>query len=234
MRRETSNRIRFIIEDLLPPLLKDTELFRFVGKIAFGDATDVAADFRKRAPFLTEAEYTEFYRHWTGPHLETDNSEACLDRIAADIVGSSVCDAGCGTGYLLRHLRGQLSAASVRLVGTDILTQERPDNYGIELFDAMVETLPFKDREFDTVICTHVVEHILDYRKALSELRRITNRRLIIVVPMERESLFGFNLHVNFFPYPHSFLRAVMPVPQHHVCEAIGRDIYYYEDIGKE
>ena len=72
---------------------------------------------------------------------------------------------------------------------------------------------------------------MLDYRRAIAELRRITARRLIIVVPMEREALYGFNLHVNFFPYPHSFLRAMMPVPPAHLCEPIGRDIYYREDM---
>jgi hypothetical protein len=76
-----------------------------------------------------------------------------------------------------------------------------------------------------------VIEHILDYRAAIAELRRITARRLIVVVPMEREALYSFNPHFNFFPYPHSFLRAMIPVPERHLCEAIGRDIYYREDL---
>ena len=62
-------------------------------------------------------------------------------------------------------------------------------------------------------MCTHVIEHILDYRAAIAELRRITGRRLIIVVPRERESIYAFNPHFNFFPYRHSFLRAMIPVP---------------------
>ena len=90
--------------------------------------------------------------------------------------------------------------------------------------------LPFPDAAFDTVICTHVIEHVLEYRLAIAELRRICRRRLIIVVPREREYRYSFNPHFNFFPYPHSFLRAMHPVPQSHVCEDIGRDIYYRED----
>jgi ubiquinone/menaquinone biosynthesis C-methylase UbiE len=96
--------------------------------------------------------------------------------------------------------------------------------------DAMVENLPFGDRSFDTVLCTHVLEHILDYRKAIAELRRITRRRLIIVVPREREGIYTFNPHFNFFPYRHSFLRAMIPVPNDHVCVDVGRDIFYRED----
>jgi ubiquinone/menaquinone biosynthesis C-methylase UbiE len=90
--------------------------------------------------------------------------------------------------------------------------------------------LPFDDGEFDTVVCTHVLEHVLDFRAAIAELRRVCKRRLIIVVPAEREYKYTFNPHFNFFPYPYSFLRAVHPVPATHCCTAIGRDIYYSED----
>jgi hypothetical protein len=50
------------------------------------------------------------------------------------------------------------------------------------------------------------------------------------VVPREREGIYTFNPHLNFFPYRHSFLRAMIPVPANHVCCDIGRDIYYMED----
>ena len=38
-------------------------------------------------------------------------------------------------------------------------------------------------------------------------------RDRIIVVPREREGIYTFNPHLNFFPYRHSFLRAMIPVP---------------------
>jgi SAM-dependent methyltransferase len=230
VRREASNRIRFVIEDLLPPIVKDSALFRFAARAAFGDYVDAAADFRRRAPFLTEDEYVEFYRNSPQAHGETDNSEACLARIAADVVGSSLCDVGCGTGHLLRYVRAARPDALSRLAGVEIAMRAGPDPDGIEFHSGRIERLPFASREFDTVVCTHVVEHILDHRGAIAELRRITARRLIVVVPMERESLYSFNPHFHFFPYPHSFLRAMIPVPRAHVCEAIGRDIYYRED----
>jgi ubiquinone/menaquinone biosynthesis C-methylase UbiE len=93
-----------------------------------------------------------------------------------------------------------------------------------------VERLPFPDNHFDTVICTHVLEHILDFRAALAELRRIAARRLIVVVPREREYLYTFNPHFHFFPYVHSFLRFMIPLPEHFECMDVGRDIYYVED----
>ena len=229
MRREATNRIRFVIEDLLPPIVRDSGLFRLAASLAFR-GVETAANFRKRAPFLSEQEYVSFYHDWPHVHAETDNSNLCLERIAAEVVGRSVCDVGCGSGFLIRHIRDHSPGKPQRLAGVDIVVPPHEDSGGIEFFQGNVERLPFADKEFDTVVCTHVIEHILDYRKALAELRRITARRLIVVVPREREGLYTFNPHFHFFPYTHSFLRAMIPVPERHVCVKLGRDIYYRED----
>ena len=232
MRRETSNKIRFVIEDLLPPIVKDSALFRVAARVGFGRMVDMAADFRRRAATLTNDEYGRFYQFWPRVHAGTDNSRACLSKIAGEIIGNSVCDVGCGTGYLLRYIQTHSPEKPARLVGTEIVVPEHPDEDGIEYHQGFVERLPFRDQEFDTVVCTHLIEHILDYRAAIAELRRVSAQRLVIVVPMEREAIYSFNPHFNFFPYPHSFLRAMIPLPASYVCEAIGRDIYYREDIG--
>ena len=229
MRREATNKIRFVIEDLLPPAVRDSALFGLAAGFAFR-GVEAAANFRKRAPFLSEQEYVAFYREWPRVHAETDLSEVCVKRIAEEVVGESVCDIGCGSGYLVRYIRDHSPAKATRVAGVDIVVPESAENAGIEFFEGKAEKLPFRDNEFDTVICTHVIEHILDYRAALAELRRITARRLIIVVPMEREGLYTFNPHFHFFPYTHSFLRAMIPVPERHVCVQLGRDIYYRED----
>lgn len=61
--------------------------------------------------------------------------------------------------------------------------------------------MPFNNDTFDTVICTHALEHIKDVKTALKELRRICRRKLIIVVPCQREYRYTFDLHINFYPY---------------------------------
>ena len=156
--------------------------------------------------------------------------QACLDLITRHIAGDTVCDIGCGTGHLLRHVKRAAGRRFERLVGVDFVLPAGARDPDIEFREAMIEKLPFPDRAFDTVVCTHVIEHILDYRAAIAELRRITARRLIIVVPRERESIYAFNPHFNFFPYRHSFLRAMIPVPAANLCLDVGRDIFYLED----
>ena len=230
MNRELTNKIRFLIEDVLPPVLRDSFLFRQLAKAAWGNHIDVLADFRQRAHLLTADEYRKLYAEHPRVHDQTDNSQACIEHIARDLMGNSVCDVGCGTGYLLRDLAKRRPEMPRRYVGVDFVIPEQFSPDGLHFIEAPIERLPFADREFDTVICTHVIEHILDYRKALTELRRITNKRLIIVVPREREAIYSFNPHFNFFPYRHSFLRAVLPLDFPYQCLDIGRDIYFSED----
>jgi SAM-dependent methyltransferase len=229
MNRETTNRIRFVLEELLPPALRDSAIFLWLAKRVWGDHILHLAKFRARAPFLTEEEYAALYREHPRVHAGTDNSTACVRRINQMVTGSSVCDVGCGTGALLAHIHADHPRLT-RLVGVDFVVQDAAGIPGVEYIAAKIENLPFEDNEFDTVVCTHVIEHVLEYQAAIAELRRITRKRLIVVVPREREYRYTFNPHFNFFPYTHSFLRAVHPVPVAYVCEDIGRDIFYCED----
>jgi SAM-dependent methyltransferase len=230
MRREMTNRIRYVLEDIVPPVLRDSGLFKAAASMAWGHHVADLARFRERAAFLTDEEYEALYRKHPRVHEDTDNSDACLAAITADIVGASAMDVGCGTGALLRRVRAARTDLGA-LVGVDFVIDPALKEEGIQYFAAKVEALPFPDKSFDTVICTHVIEHIVDYRAAIAELRRVARRRLILVVPREREYRYTFNPHVNFFPYTHSFLRAVMPVPESYHIREIGRDIYYREDI---
>lgn len=230
MKRETTNKIRFVLEDILPAFIRDSGAFKGFASLIWGKHIADLARFRERAPFLSDQEYEDLYKHHPRVHAGTDNSEKCLSRIAEDVVGTSICDVGCGTGYALGRIR-ESRADIERFVGVDFAIDDADALSGIEYFAAKVEKLPFKDREFDTVICTHVIEHVLDYRAAIAELRRITKRRLIIIVPREREYRYTFNPHFNFFPYTHSFLRAMQPVPSTYKIEDIKRDIYYFEDM---
>ena len=230
MRREQTNQIRFIMEELLPPIVRDMGLFKFAASLAWGKHISTLAEFRKAAPFGTAEEYDQLYRSHPRVHADTDNSLACLQRIAADAIGSSICDVGCGTGALLTYVRREARESFAEMVGVDMIEPDKPIGDGITFVCNWVEDLHFADKSFDTVVCTHVIEHILDMRRAIAELRRIAHRRLIIVVPREREGLYTFNPHLNFFPYSHSFLRAMIPLPANYVCCDIGRDIYYMED----
>lgn len=230
MNRETTNKIRFVLEDIVPPVLRDSWLFKGLAGLVWGKHIGDLADFRARAPFLSEQEYEDLYKTHPRVHEGTDNSKDCIAEIIKDVLGESVCDVGCGTGVLLKHIK-EARPDIGRFMGVDFAIDDADALDGIDYEASKIESLPFEDNAFDTVICTHVIEHVLDYRAAIAELRRIAKKRLIIIVPREREYRYTFNPHFNFFPYTHSFLRAMQPVPQAYVCKDIRRDIYYREDL---
>src|SRR3546814_20784418 len=107
------------------------------------------------------------------------------------MLGATALDVGCGTGYLLHVLAGR--RPEMKLTGVDFIidSETRKRAEGISFHEANIERLPFPDKSFDTVICTHVLEHILDFRGALAELRRVAAKRLIIVVPRSEERRAG-------------------------------------------
>lgn len=231
MNRELTNKIRYVLEELLPPALHDTWLMRMLYRLKFGSLLDDLAEFRKRAPFLTKEEYRDIYERMPRVHEGTDNSEACIDATIENLVPGSVCDIGCGTGYLLREIKERGSNLS-DLTGLDfILDDEQKKSTEIRFVEAPVESLPFPDQAFDNVVCTHVLEHILDIDQTFAELRRITRKRLIIIVPREREHVYTFNPHFHFFPFTHSFLRVARPHPDRYSIRDIKRDIFYVEDM---
>jgi len=51
---------------------------------------------------------------------------------------------------------------------------------------------PFNDHSFDLILCSHVLEHVNNDRKALSELLRIlkADGKALIIIPVERETTF--------------------------------------------
>jgi SAM-dependent methyltransferase len=231
MRRETTNAIRYVLEELIPPFIRDSRAMRWLFRLHWGRLIDDLESFRVRIPFVTPEEYKDVYERHPRVQDETDNSAACIERLAAMLVGKTVLDVGCGTGFLVQNLAQMKPGHD--WTGVDFIvedgTRQRPAH--IKFQQAQIEALPFADRAFDTVICTHVLEHILDLRGAIAELRRVTARRLILIVPREREYRFTFNPHLHFFPYKHSFLRYLVPVPARHGIEDIGRDIFYFEDV---
>jgi ubiquinone/menaquinone biosynthesis C-methylase UbiE len=232
MRRETVNTIRYLLEEWIPPALRDSAPMRWLFRSYWGRFVDDLEYFRAHIHRVTPDQYADIYRRMPRIQEGTDNSEACITRLAELILPGKTIDIGCGTGYLLGELAKRSGRPAEEFSGADF--QLEP---GIAArFPAMhflmadVERLPFPERAFDTVICTHVLEHVLHIERTIAELRRVTARRLLVIVPLEREYRFTFNPHVHFFPYPHSFLRHIVPVPPNARYEVIGRDLLYIEE----
>ncbi len=85
-----------------------------------------------------------------------------------------VADIGCRTPYLKEK---------IEKYGAEYLPVDISPSKGIIYGD--VENLDYKDKYFDVVICSEVLEHVNNPVKAMKELKRVTKKRLIISVPYE-------------------------------------------------
>ena len=92
----------------------------------------------------------------------------------------ALLDAGCGDGRYLAALRS-LGYVPPRVAGIDIAdsilataaSATAAAGVPAELVRANLEELPFEDEAFDVILCTQVIEHLLDPIQALQELHRV-------------------------------------------------------------
>jgi len=103
--------------------------------------------------------------------------------------GETVLDAGCGEGVLSWYLaeRGakvtamDISAPNVENARAFLEKKGVLDRVTVLQGDA--EKLPFPDASFDWVVSSHVLEHLPDFDKGLSEIRRVAKMRAIVALP---------------------------------------------------
>lgn len=133
-------------------------------------------------------------------------------------------DAGCGEGFALRAVLGDLPATVVGLDGSlgavQVAEQLNPEH---SFAAGDLYRLPFPARRFDMVVCMEVLEHLDDPRAGLRELARVSAGWLLLSVPHEplfrgANFLRGKNIrawgndpgHVNHWSH-RGFLRFVAP-----------------------
>ena len=227
--RTIINRIRYVLEDLLPPAVHDSRFFYWLMHVVLRGRTKHFTSFRRRSPYMSAAEYDDFYRRYTPLLEKTDLNDACIERILREVEGRRVVDVGCGRGFLASLIAAQ-DSRYVTAVDFQVAPKTTRSYPNVRAFvQGSIEHLPFRAGEFDTVICTHTLEHIVAFEHAVAELRRICRTKLILVVPCEREYQYSFNLHVHFFPYVHSLLNRLHPLPPRHACEVVDGDLVYIE-----
>jgi ubiquinone/menaquinone biosynthesis C-methylase UbiE len=230
--RTTALFVHFVLDECLPPIIRDSRWFMWLPfRLLFGRQMSTFMTFKDRAHLLSEEEFQRVYEQTASVHLDrpTDLNAACTAAILDEAVGD-VLDVGCGRG----HLAGLLAAAH-RVTACDmVIRPELPTRYPEVVFRAEnLESLSFADHSFDTVVCTHTLEHVLDLPRAVTELRRVARRRLIVVVPCQRPYRFTFDLHIRFFPLRCTVFDSFPAGPEvtDRTLRKLGGDWYYREDV---
>lgn len=96
-----------------------------------------------------------------------------------------VLDIGCGDGLAMEIIQNighevsgiDISAPKVRIC----------KRYELDAYEGRMEELPFSNKEFGTIFCSHTLEHAEDLDRACKEIMRVA-KRAVIIVPIEEET----------------------------------------------
>ncbi len=118
------------------------------------------------------------------PWLENIHpSKFIFDFVEKNTVGKKVLDVGCAQGWYIKYLKD----LGFEVQASDL---EKAIKFAdVPFVQAPVTNLPFADNSFDTVLAINIVEHVEDEIKALSELYRVTKKRLLLSVPNSEDGL---------------------------------------------
>lgn len=148
---------------------------------------------------MSEQEYMDIYKNLNtiGSNRPTDLNQSSIDYIMSQIddTDQSVIDVGCGRGYFVEKLMERFPEK--KIYGADLLPPL--DIPQLHYLQTNIEKIPLSSKSVDVVVCSHVLEHVQDFDKAVEELKRIARKKIIITVPKQRYYYYTLDLHLRFF-----------------------------------
>lgn len=114
-------------------------------------------------------------------------------KILKNLVGNNkerLLDCGCGEGQLLAQVKGEKFGIDSLEIALKKAKERNPD---ARICKGNITNLPFDSSFFGVTICSEVLEHIPNYKKAISEIIRVTKTggKILISVPNERNWTIG-------------------------------------------
>ena len=133
-----------------------------------------------------DARAREYDDWWLGRGLYADRDrpgwheevERLCD-VVAGLAPARVLDVACGTGFLTRHLRGEVVGLDQSPAMVDVASARLP---GARVVQGDAVPLPFADGEFDRVFTGHFYGHLIEGERErfVSEARRVAPELVVV------------------------------------------------------
>ena len=115
------------------------------------------------------------------------DQERVLAEFLGDVSGLRILDMATGTGRAALALARRGANVTGLDASREMLSVARARaaeaGLAIEFVEGDAHALTFADRAFDEVVCLRMLMHVPDWRRALSELCRVTRERLVLDYP---------------------------------------------------
>src|SRR6266571_4645330 len=97
-------------------------------------------------------------------------------------------DIGGAEGYTANIVKNLFHAQVMISDLSEEACKRAKEIYNISAVAADIHALPFKDGQFDIVLCSETLEHVTDWHQAISELIRVAKKAVVINVPHDKEA----------------------------------------------
>jgi ubiquinone/menaquinone biosynthesis C-methylase UbiE len=126
-----------------------------------------------------------------------------LKKVLPNYTGKTL-DIGCGQS----PYRFLLNKQDTQYYGIDIGDADKFDYNNQEITTFNGEDIPFKNDEFDGVICTEVLEHVENYQKLINEMHRVMKKNATAIITIPWSARYHY-IPFDFFRYTPSSLKTM-------------------------
>lgn len=186
--------------------------------------------------------YDDFADDYDASRYSTDkqklidiSAKAVVLDLLGNIEGKSILDCGCGTGRFADiFVRSGANAIGMD-ISENMLSIAKKKVPGAKFIRGDVFSLPFKEKEFDIVVCSQVLTHLHKYKEPLLEMRRVMKENGTIIIdirnilwplrPLQilKQKIIGYNEYNPHFTHIGNIKK---------ICSEIGLKIEDFRGIG--